>query len=75
MRRNWIRWLVIGILILGYVLPPWPNIEPPNDLYGAVYMLQIVFQAVAVVLLLLPASDRWYRPNNSFKPSARQGGG
>lgn len=70
-RRNWIRWLVIGILVLGYVLPPWPNVVPRNDLDSAIYILQIVFQALAVVLLVLPASDRWYRPSKSFNPNPR----
>ena len=72
-RRNWIRWINTLFLAFGLVLTPWSvaRMSVTSDI--AVYLTQAVMQAAVLILLFLPSSSRWYRPNNSFKPKPLRG--
>jgi hypothetical protein len=74
LRRNWVRWLTIAIIALGFLFTPWSRLVLSTDFDSVIYILQASLQGLAVILLLLPSSGRWYRPNNSFKPNSHQGG-
>lgn len=67
-RRNWIRWLIVTIIVLGLFFTPWSGVVLSNDFDSLIYIFQDFLQGLVVVLLLLPSSGRWCRPNNSFKP-------
>jgi len=71
-RRNWGRWLVV-ILMTVNVLLLHGSVSRTADALKVLYAAQGLLQLAAVVLLLMPASNRWYRPNNSFKPKPLRG--
>ncbi|WP_157475478.1 hypothetical protein [Lysobacter sp. Root494] len=66
---NWIRWLSIFLTALGIIALPWSL--PTTG--KAIYITQEIMVIVSCILLLLPSSARWYRPNNSFKPKPLRG--
>jgi hypothetical protein len=60
-RKNWMRWLLIVWLGTGLLLLPWAERTPLNTVLGAVEAGQYMLHLVIVVLLLLPATARWFR--------------
>jgi hypothetical protein len=70
---NWVRWLTIVFTAIGMFALPWTLQTIPVQWERGIYVAQGVLQSVSIVLLLLPASNRWYRPNNSFKPKPLRG--
>ena len=73
-RKNWARWITVVLMALAIILLPGNISRMAEASDRVVYSVQGVLQLVAVLLLLLPAAGRWYRPDNSFKPSPPQGG-
>ena len=73
LRRNWVRWVYVALVSAGLLLLPWQVARRTHDIEFLVYLVQSAMQGVAVVLLVLPTSGRWYRPNNSFKPNPLRG--
>lgn len=72
-RRNWARWITVIWMAVVIILLPG-NISRMADAFDRVfYSAQGVLQVAAVILLLLPAAGRWYRPNNSFKRKPLRG--
>jgi hypothetical protein len=67
--RNWVRWLSICLTALGLITLPWSL--PATGKW--IYITQEIMLLVSSILILLPASSRWYRPNNSFKPKPLRG--
>ena len=72
-RRNWARWVVICLFALGIAVAPWAFKDLTSDVDRGVYLVQALLQAITVVLMLLPSAGRWYRPNNSSKPTPLRG--
>jgi hypothetical protein len=70
--RNWLRWLSVALISIGIVTAPWALEQ--RDYWGQItYITQCVMQGLAVFLLLLPPSGKWFRSNNSFKPKPLRG--
>jgi hypothetical protein len=71
-RRNWGRWLAVILIALNVLVLP-DVISRNADALKVLYAAQGVLQLASAVLLFMPASNRWYRPNNSFKPKPLRG--
>jgi hypothetical protein len=71
-RRNWGRWLVVILIALNVLVLP-DLISRNADAIKLLYAAQGALQLATAVLILMPASNRWYRPNNSFKPKPLRG--
>jgi hypothetical protein len=71
-RRNWGRWLVVILIALNVLVLP-DLISRNADAIKILYAAQGVLQLASAILILMPASNRWYRPNNSFKPKPLRG--
>ena len=72
-RLNWARWLNIVVIGLSVAVTPWAIDESATNVEMILDATLAVTDLTAVILLLLPSSARWYRPNNSFKPSPLRG--
>ena len=72
-RRNWARWIVVILIALNILVIP-DLISRGSDSIKVLYAVQGALQLASAILIFMPASSRWYRPNNSFKPSPHQGG-
>lgn len=72
-RKNWARWITVIWMAFVIILLPdsISRIAEPFD--RVFYSAQGVLMLTAVILLLLPATGRWYRPNNPSKPKPLRG--
>jgi hypothetical protein len=71
--RNWVRWLSVAFTVAGILyLPSTLHAETAFWAKG-IYVVQALLTGTATILVLLPASGRWYRPNNSSKPNPLRG--
>ena len=68
--RNWVRWLFVAFITAGILYLPWSLAGIAVPWERGVYLAQGVMQFIAAILLVLPGSNRWYRPNPSFKRDA-----
>lgn len=68
-RRNWARWIVVILIALNVVVIP-DLISRSSDTVKVLYAVQGILQLASAILILMPASSRWYRPSNSFKPTS-----
>jgi multisubunit Na+/H+ antiporter MnhB subunit len=66
--RNWVRWICVFLVATTVVYLPWSFHDS-----SALDLSQTALQAIATILLLLPASNGWYGPNKSFKPKPLRG--
>jgi hypothetical protein len=66
--RNWVRWICLVLVAATVAYLPWSLANA-----SSLDLSQTALQAVAAILLLLPASNRWYGPNNSSKPTPLRG--
>ncbi len=73
-RINWARWVVAVLLATNLALLSFAIWRISLSALKIALIAQAFFQLAALVLMFLPQSARWYRPNNSFKPSPHQGG-
>jgi len=71
-RRNWARWLAVILIALNVLVIP-DLISRSADAIKILYAAQGLLQLASAILILVPASNRWYRPNNSFKPNPLRG--
>jgi hypothetical protein len=71
-RRNWARWLVVILIALNILVLP-DLISRGADAIKILYAAQGVLQLASAILVFMPASNRWYRPNKSFKPNPLRG--
>lgn len=62
LRKNWIRILVIALLVIGLPLSVLPMLSSfiLSPLLGFSILLQMLLQIAGVVLLLTDTSSRWY---------------
>ncbi|HEY5087834.1 MAG TPA: hypothetical protein VII66_10795 [Gemmatimonadaceae bacterium] len=66
--RNWARWLMLIIFVLGSLTIPIALILAPQILQSipalllVVFLLQSAIQIVALVLAFMPTSRIWFRP-------------
>ena len=72
-RLNWARWLNIVVIALSLAITPWAIDESATNVEMILFSILTATDFSAMILLLLPSSARWYRPNNSFKPSPLRG--
>ena len=68
-RVNWARWVVAVLLAASLSFFPLAIAHASLPALGIILFAQATFQVGALVLMFLPPSARWYRPNNSFKPN------
>lgn len=67
--KNWVRWFFItfyigGILLLSsHSVSLLQNIQ--NQLFPISYFIQLLLQLVAVIALVLPPTNRWFREMKS----------
>lgn len=57
---NWVRWLLLVLIILGILALPDRLSQPQEVWQKVVYIVQAIVQAGATALLFLPASHRWF---------------
>jgi len=69
--RNWAR-LWVWLLTVFAVFSPL-FMFPATFWERALFVTQILIGLTVAVLLALPASASWFRPNNSFKPKPLRG--
>lgn len=67
--RNLVRWLSIGLTIFGTVALPWSLADIPTTVAKTIYVIQDILLLTAGILLLVPASSQWFRPDRSCKDS------
>lgn len=60
-RNNWARWIIIILLAANVVMFPIATEHMTDPSSRIAYPTQVFIQLIVVVLLLLPASSRWYR--------------
>lgn len=62
-RQNWARilWLILFILVLPFWALPLLHFLFVTPLYGLIGLLQLVGQAVALVMLFQKPSNEWFR--------------
>lgn len=67
--RNWVRWLSVVLATIGvlYMSRAFELLVTPWARYT--YFVQAILVSAAAILVLLPASNKWYRPNHSPKPT------
>lgn len=68
--RNWVRWLSVVLTACGTVVIPWHLPGISNFSGKAVYLTQCALLIAAAILLFVPASRAWYRPNKSVQADA-----
>ena len=73
-RVNWARWVVAVLLGASLSFFPFAIAHASMPALRIILVAQAAFQLAALVLMFLPSSVRWYRSNNSFKPSPHRGG-
>jgi uncharacterized membrane protein YedE/YeeE len=71
--RRWAWWLTLSFGLYGVASLPWVLQHPPKYTSTALYLSQTVACVSVTVLLLLPRSRAWFRPNKSFKPNPLRG--
>jgi hypothetical protein len=65
--KNWARWFFVVLFTIG-LFPSYLYLQKPLSHSTVIYFLtQTVLQAVAVIALILPWSNKWYR-KMSAKP-------
>jgi uncharacterized membrane protein (DUF2068 family) len=62
-RKVWLWWVTVIGGVGGCILTPWSVGMIHDSAQLRLYLLQVVVVAPAMLLLLLPASRRWYRHN------------
>ena len=70
-RINWARWVVASLLAASLAFFPFAIGHLSLSALKIILLIQAFFQLAALVLMFLPPSVKWYRPNNSFKPTAQ----
>ncbi|MDR7132850.1 hypothetical protein J2X06_000034 [Lysobacter niastensis] len=67
LRKNWTRWIMVILMAFAVVMTPgrFSSMAELSD--RLIFAAQGILQLAATILLLLPVSRRWYRPNNSFQ--------
>jgi len=62
-RRNWARILLLVLTIIGspFAINSIITSFGINPISGVLGVIQVLMQVVALVLLFLPASNKWYR--------------
>jgi hypothetical protein len=66
--RNWARWLMLVVFVLGSLMLPLAMIFAPQVLRSMptllvlVGFIQFVIQLAALILVLMPASKGWFQP-------------
>lgn len=65
--QNWARWLSVALAVLFVAGLPWVLPVLGSHTSKLVYLVQQAVDSTAAVLLLVPASSRWYRSNYSSK--------
>jgi hypothetical protein len=75
--HNWARWLSVAFAALFVAVLPWVLPTLGSHASKLVYLVQQAMDVTAAVLLLLPASGRWYRSDYSSKrtPKPLRGSG
>lgn len=68
-RINWARWIVAILLAANISLFPFAIEHALLPALRIILAAQATFQLGALVLMFLPPSARWYRPDNSSKPN------
>ena len=57
---NWVRWLLLVLIVLGILALP-SRLSQPQELWQkVVYIVQTIVQAGSTALLFLPVSHRWF---------------
>lgn len=64
-RINWARWVVAVLLAANVAFFPFAIGDAWLPALKIILVLQANFQLAALVLIFLPPSAKWYRPNNS----------
>ena len=72
-RINWARWIVAVLLSANLALILFAIWRISLSAVKLVLLAQAFFQLAALVLMFLPQSAKWYRPNNSSKPTPLRG--
>ena len=67
---NWVRWLSVILAAASLVYLPWYLPSLGAQANKVIFLIEQAMDSTAAVLLLLPSSGRWYRPNYSFKADA-----
>jgi len=57
---NWARWALLVLSVLGLLALPAYLSAPHEQWRRVLYVFQGVVQAISVVWLFLPASNRWF---------------
>jgi hypothetical protein len=63
---RWARWWILAITALALLSVPFVGLKVPSGAELAVFVCQCALGLGVPILLLLPASGRWFRPNNSL---------
>lgn len=72
-RINWARWVVAVLLAASLLFFPFAIAQASLPALRIILVAQAAFQLGTLVLIFLPSSARWYRPNKSFKPKPLRG--
>ncbi|WP_457098145.1 hypothetical protein [Lysobacter sp. P5_B9] len=72
-RINWARWTVAALLGANLALILFAAGRISLSALKLALLAQAFFYLAALVLMFLPQSARWYRPNNSSKPKPLRG--
>jgi hypothetical protein len=60
-RKTWLWWVTVILAGTGCVMSPWANPSRMGSTQATLYWCQVVLAAPATLLLLMPASQKWYR--------------
>jgi hypothetical protein len=71
--RRWARWWILAVAALALLSVAFVDLKVPSGAELAVFVCQCALGLAVPILLLLPASGRWFRPNSSFKPNPLRG--
>ena len=69
--RNWARWLLLALFVLGSLVLPLAIIFAPQmlratpTLFTVVGVIQFAIQTAALVLVFLPRSRPWFQPSTT----------
>ncbi|GAB1597153.1 hypothetical protein PAGU2638_28330 [Lysobacter sp. PAGU 2638] len=72
-RLRWARWLLGALTALNVCAAPAAVFHTSAPLIRLALAAQAVLGLGVLLLIFLPASLRWYRPNNSSKPTPLRG--
>ncbi|HXH24683.1 MAG TPA: hypothetical protein VNI78_05500 [Vicinamibacterales bacterium] len=67
--RNWTRWLMLIVFVLGSLMLPLALLFAPQIVQSMpatlviVGLVQFAIQLGALILVFMPASSAWFRPN------------